>query len=216
MIKIGDLPQLSILQRVYSDMEERNYVVHPSYILMFLVLAGVTALFLGFSASYLYTRVQAGIPPVELPALFYFNTLILIASSFTLRWAKKSYLDDRTENYKLALIITLVLTLAFLGSQILAWMQLYNSDIFINYNNMASYMYLISAVHFVHVVAGIPFLVVFVVNAVRKMKSPVSVLIYFSDLAKKRRLDLFNIYWHYLDGLWIYLVLFFLVNWMIG
>lgn len=197
-------------------MEERNYVVHPSYILMFLVLAGVTALFLGFSASYLYTRVQAGIPPVELPALFYFNTLILIASSFTLRWAKKSYLDDRTENYKLALIITLVLTLAFLGSQILAWMQLYNSDIFINYNNMASYMYLISAVHFVHVVAGIPFLVVFVVNAVRKMKSPVSVLIYFSDLAKKRRLDLFNIYWHYLDGLWIYLVLFFLVNWMIG
>lgn len=197
-------------------MEERNYVVHPSYILMFLVLAGVTALFLGFSASYLYTRVQASIPPVELPPLFYFNTLILIASSFTLRWAKKSYLDDHTENYKLALIITLVLTLAFLGSQILAWMQLYNSEIFINYNNMASYMYLISAVHFVHVVAGIPFLVVFVINAVRKMKSPVSVLIYFSDLAKKRRLDLFNIYWHYLDGLWIYLVLFFLVNWMIG
>jgi len=197
--------------------QERNYLIHPSYIVMFLVLAGVTALFLGFSGAYIYNRVQqSDIPPVKLPPLFYFNTLILIASSFTLKWAKKSYLDDNTRNYKIALLVTLGLTIFFLASQIMAWKQLYSSDIFVNYNNMASYMYLISGIHFAHVVAGIPFLIVFVVNAVRKMKSPVSVLIYFSDLAKKRRLDLFNIYWHYLDGLWIYLVLFFLVNWLIG
>lgn len=195
---------------------ERNYLIHPSYIIMFLLLAGISALFLGFSAAYLYNRIQSNIPPIELPPLFYFNTLILICSSFTLKWAKRSYLEDNTKNYKIALIITLLLTLGFLGSQIMAWLQLYNSDIFVNYNNMASYMYLISGIHFAHVVAGIPFLVVFVINAVRKMKSPVSVLIYFSDLAKKRRLDLFNIYWHYLDGLWIYLVLFFLVNWLLG
>jgi len=156
---------------------------------MFLVLAGVTALFLGFSGAYIYNRVQTNIPPVQLPPLFYFNTLILIASSFTLKWAKKSYLNDNTKNYKIALLVTLGLTILFLASQIMAWKQLYNSDIFINYNNMASYMYLISGIHFAHVVAGIPFLVVFVVNAVRKMKSPVSVLIYFSDLAKKRRLE---------------------------
>ena len=196
--------------------QERNYLIHPSYIIMFLILAAVSALFLGFSAAYLYNRLQSNIPPVTLPPLFYFNTLILIGSSFTLKWAKKSYLEDHTRNYKIALIVTLILTVGFLGSQIMAWIQLYNSDIFINYNNMASYMYLISGIHFAHVVAGIPFLALFVINAVRKIKSPVSVLIYFSDLAKKRRLDLFNIYWHYLDGLWIYLVLFFLVNWMIG
>ena len=195
---------------------ERNYLIHPSYIVMFLLLAGVSALFLGFSAAYIYNRVQSNIPPVKLPTLFYFNTLILIASSFTLKWAKQSYLNDNTRNYKIALLVTLGLTLFFLGAQIMAWLQLYNSDIFVNYNNMASYMYLISGIHFVHVVAGIPFLVIFSVNAVRKMKSPVSVLIYFSDLAKKRRLDLFNIYWHYLDGLWIYLVLFFLINYLIG
>ena len=195
---------------------ERNYLIHPSYIIMFLILAAVSALFLGFSAAYLYNRLQSNIPPVELPSLFYFNTLILIGSSMTLKWAKKSYLEDNTRNYKMALIITLALTVVFLGSQIMAWLQLYNSDIFINYNNMASYMYLISGIHFAHVVAGIPFLALFVINAVRKIKSPVSVLIYFSDLSKKRRLNLFNIYWHYLDGLWIYLVLFFLVNWLIG
>ena len=195
--------------------KERNFLIHPSYILMFLLLAGISSLFLGFSGAYLYNRIQQDIPPIKLPSLFYFNTLLLIASSIMLRWAKKSYLEDNTKNYKLALLITLVLTIGFLVSQIFAWNQLRSSDIFINYNNMASYMYLISGLHFFHVVAGIPFLIIFVSNAIRKMKSPISVLIYFSDLKKKRRLNLFNIYWHFLDGLWIYLVIFFLLNYMI-
>ena len=194
---------------------ERNFLIHPSYILMFLLLAGISSLFLGFSGAYLYNRIQQGIPPVKLPPLFYFNTLILICSSLMLRWAKKSYLADNTKNYKTALFITLFLTIGFLISQIFAWGQLRSSDIFIDYNNMASYMYLISGLHFIHVIAGIPFLTMFVINAVTKMKTPVSVLIYFSDIKKKRRLGLFNIYWHFLDGLWIYLVLFFLINYLI-
>lgn len=195
--------------------KERNFLIHPSYILMFLLLAGISSLFLGFSGAYLYNRIQQGIPPVQLPTLFYFNTLILITSSIMLKWAKKSYLNDNTRNYKIALMVTLVLTIGFLISQIYAWGQLQASDVFINYNNMASYMYLISGLHFLHVVAGIPFLIMFVINAVQKMRSPMSVLLYFSDLKKKRRLNLFNIYWHFLDGLWIYLVLFFGINYMI-
>ena len=146
---------------------ERNFLIHPSYIAMFLLLAGITALFLGFSAAYMYSRLDQNIPPVKLPSLFYWYSLLLIGSSFSLRWAKKSYKDDHTYNYKLALIVTLSLTMAFLGAQVLAWQQLINSDIFINYNNMASYMYLISGLHLAHVVAGIPFLILFSVNAVR-------------------------------------------------
>ena len=195
--------------------KERNFLIHPSYILMFLLLAGISSLFLGFSGAYLYNRIQQGVPPVKLPSLFYFNTLLLIASSIMMGWAKKSYLEDNTKNYKNALFITLLLTVGFLISQIYAWGQLQSSDVFIDYNNMASYMYLISGLHFFHVVIGIPFLIMFAINAVLKMQSPVSVLIYFSDLKKKRRLNLFNIYWHFLDGLWIYLVLFFLINYLI-
>ena len=195
--------------------KERNFLIHPSYIIMFLLLAGVSALFLGFSAAYLYSRLDQNIPPINLPSLFYFNTLILLGSSYTLHWAKRSYLEDNTANYKRALTITMVLTWCFLLSQIMAWKQLVASDILLNYNNMASYLYLISGLHFLHVIAGIPFLIIFMVNAARNLKSPVSVLIYFSDNQKKRRLNLFSIYWHYLDGLWIYLVLFFLINYLV-
>jgi cytochrome c oxidase subunit 3 len=52
----------------------------------------------------------------------------------------------------------------------------------------------------------------FAITAYKRMKEPVSVLIYFSDPAKKRKLNLLTTYWHFLDALWIYLVLFFLIN----
>ncbi len=194
---------------------DRNYLIHPSYIVMFLLLAGITALFLGFSGAYLYNRIQQNIPPVSLPSLFYWNTGILLASSGTLILAKRAYLEDNTAKYRLALLGTLFLTFCFLGAQVLAWYQLSNQDIFIDYSNMASYLYVISGLHLAHVVAGIPFLLMFIITAYRKMKTPVSVFIYFTDDSKRRKLNLLNIYWHYLDGLWIYLILFFAINYLI-
>ncbi len=179
---------------------------------MTLVLVGITALFLGFSAAYLYNRVTEGIPPVQLPALFYFNTLILVGCSLVMRWTRQKYQQDDTEKYKIGLWIVLISSIAFLGLQILAWIQLTNSDVLLTQDNMASYLYVISALHFLHVVAGIPFLIHFIVIAIKKMKTPVSVLIYFSDPDKKRRLNLLLTYWHYLDFLWIYLMLFFSIN----
>jgi cytochrome c oxidase subunit 3 len=195
--------------------KDRDYLIHPQYIILILVLSGVSALFLGFTLAYLYNRIEQGVPPVELPTLFYWNSLLLLASSFTLIQAKRNYLEDQTQKYKWSLIITLSLSILFLIAQIFAWNQLMSKDILINSTNMASYLYIISGMHFVHVVAGIPFLAYFIFIAHKKMQSPVSVLIYFSDPDKKRRLNLLNIYWHFLDALWIYLVIFFLINYLI-
>ena len=195
--------------------ERKNYLIHPQLIALFILLMGVSALFIGFSFSYLYSRVQSGLPPLALPPLFILNTLILLASSYTLVRSMSHYKADRTEAYKRCLGLTLLLTVLFLVSQILAWNQLYEQGIFVNHSNMASYLYLISAVHFGHVIVGIPFLALFYYNAIKKMVEPVSVLVYFSDPDKKRKLKMLTIYWHFLDGLWIYLVLFFLLNLLI-
>jgi len=192
--------------------KEKNYLIHPSYFLLGLVMLGITSLFLGFSFAYLYNRVESGIPPVKLPLLFYTNSFILITTSLVLHWTKKQYLSDATDKYKIGLIIALVLSLLFLVAQLMAYQQLIDSDVLLTQDNMASYLYVISGLHLLHVVAGLPFLIHFLVTAVIKMKSPVSVLIYFSDRDKKRKLNLLLTYWHYLDALWIYLILFFAAN----
>lgn len=199
-----------------NNQDQRNFLVHPYYIMIGLLLMGVTALFVGFTGAYLYQRMQSGIPPIALPNLFYVNTLILIATSWTIVKSKKSYLEDDTDQYKLYLTITLALTLTFLVSQIIAYQQLQNQQVFAANSTMSAYLYLIAGVHFAHVIAGIPFLFMFLFTAHKKMKSPLTVLLYFADPDKKRKLDLLNIYWHFLDGLWIFLIVFFLVNFWIG
>ncbi len=195
--------------------EYDSFAFHPYNVLLTLVLFGVTALFLAFSAAFVYTRIQNGLPPVRLPNIFFFNTLILLASSAAMVWARRSYKADKTRDYQRALGAAIILSLLFMGLQFLGWRHLFASQIYIHTDNSAGYLYVISGLHFAHVIAGLPFLSIFLQTARKLMKGPVSVLVYFSDPERRLKLRLLAIYWHFLDGLWIYLVLFFFANYLI-
>lgn len=201
------------VQKNYDEYE--NFTFHPNNVLLFLTLFGVTALFLSMSIALVYTRLYNGQPPIRLPNIFFFNTLILLGSSATMLWAKRSYLQDHTQNYQKALFYTIILSLIFMVAQYIGWYTLFKNNISITSSNSASYLYVISALHFAHVIAGLPFLGIFLWRARKEMKEPVTVLVYFSDPEKRLRLRLLTIYWHFLDGLWIYLVLLFLINYLI-
>lgn len=198
-----------------SMVPQRKYLIHPYYIILTLAIAGITALFLGVTAAYMYNRIQQGVAPVQLPALFYFNTLIIASSSITLVMAMKMYKEDDTRKFRLFLWTTLVLSVLFFIMQLIAWKQLSANNIGLTSSTMASYMYFISGLHLVHLAGGIPFLIHFIYLAHVKMRDPVTVLLFFSDVDRKRVLHMLNIYWHFLDGLWIYLMLFFLLNYLI-
>jgi len=173
--------------------ERRNFLIHPLYIIITLILAGVTSLFVGFTGAYVYTRVQNGLPPVALPPLFFINTLFLVGASYMLVKTKDAYLNDETRTYKLRLWVTLGLTVIFLICQIIAWRQMLTMNIEIAGSNLGSYLYVISGIHFAHVIAGIPFLAYFIYDARRRLVEPASVLVYLSDPDKKRRLNVLDI-----------------------
>ncbi len=195
--------------------EYDSFTFHPYNVLLVLVLIGITTLFLAFSAAFVYSRIQSELPPIKLPLIFIFNTIILLASSAAMVWAKRSYQKDNTEQYQNALIVTILLSLLFMVAQFFGWRALFQQEIYIYTDNSAGYLYLISGLHFLHVIAGLPFLGLFLWKAKKQMKEPVSVLVYFSDPEKRLKLRLLTIYWHFLDALWIYLVLFFWINYLI-
>ncbi|HQU60561.1 MAG TPA: cytochrome c oxidase subunit 3 [Saprospiraceae bacterium] len=195
--------------------EYQSFAFHPYNVMMALLLFGITVLFLAFTAAFVYTRVQSNLPPIRVPGIFLFNTLVLLGSSTTMVWAKRSYQSDDTRNYQRALGTTILLSLLFMALQFWGWSQLFSQQIFIHSDNSAGYLYLISGLHFAHVIAGLPFLGIFLWTARKRMKEPVSVLVYFSDPEKRLKLRLLTIYWHFLDALWIYLVLFFFVNYLV-
>ena len=198
-----------------QEEHEDNFAFHPKNVYLTLLLFSLTMLFLALTAAFVYTRVQSDLPPIHLPILFVVNTGILLASSYTMIRAKRCYLADDTQGYIKMLKYTMGLSFFFLLMQCIAWYQLFAQEITITTDNSAGYLYVISGLHFAHVIGGIPFLGVFLYKANKYMKEPVSVLVYFSDPAKRLNLRLLTLYWHFLDALWIYLVLFFFVNQLI-
>lgn len=195
----------------------RSLPTHPYSIMMYLVLASLTMIFFGLSAAYLYTRFTTvpSVAPIKIPFLFLGNTVVLSASSWALRRAKAFYKADNTEGYQRALWATLLLTLVFMGLQFVAWQMLWAENPNLANSNMVSYVWAISIIHFIHILGGLPFFIVFLITAYKRMKEPVSVLVYFSDPMKQLRLRLLTLYWQFLDYLWLYLMLFFWVNYFI-
>jgi cytochrome c oxidase subunit 3 len=182
---------------------------------MYLVLAGLTMIFLGLSAAYLYTRVATGVVPIKIPWLFLVNTLVLSGSSWTLRNAQKHYKADDTEGYQKALWATLILTILFMVLQFVGWQMLWIENPNLDNGNMRNYVWAISIIHFFHIVSGLPFFIIFIITAHLRMREPVSVLVYFTDPLKQLRLRLLTLYWQFLDYLWLYLMVFFWVNYFI-
>ena len=191
--------------------EYRSLRVHPYNIIMTLLLFGLSALFLGFTGAYIYSRVQNAGQTVELPLVFVFNSVFLLGSSACLWRANRAYRADDTAGYQKALWGALTLTVVFLCAQLYGWQWLETKG-----RVGEQYVLALSLMHFLHVVGGIPFLVLFVVTAVRRMREPVSVLVYFSDPEKMLKLRLLNLYWHFLDGLWLFLVGLFLATKFLG
>ncbi len=195
--------------------QDDNFLFHPGNVMLSLLLFGLSALFLALTIAYVYTRITMHVPPVRLPFLFLFNTLILLGSSYTMILAKRCYLGDDTEGYQQNLRYTIGLSLLFMVMQGIAWAWLFRNNIALSTSTTTAYLYLISFVHLAHVFGGLPFLVLFYRTAKKRMVDPVTVLVYFSDPEKRLKLRLLTVYWHFLDGLWIYLVLFFGLNYLI-
>ncbi|MFK8054966.1 MAG: heme-copper oxidase subunit III [Saprospiraceae bacterium] len=185
---------------------------HPMNIIMILSLIGIAVLFLAFSAAFIYSRMQADLPPVDMPWMFGVNSLVLLGSSYTIGLATKAFKADDTEAYKKALLWTMGLSMVFLVLQIVAWQTMFDQNIFPSTDNSAGYLYVLSGLHFAHVIAGLPFIIGFFLVARKRMREPVSVLVYFSDPEKRLKLKMLTMYWHFMDALWIYLVLFLFIN----
>lgn len=192
--------------------KQNEFLFHPKNIMMAFSLFGLCAMFLSLTISYVYTRVTMGGEAIQVPWIFLVNTGVLLYSSWTMIQARKSYQNDDTSGYLTLLKRTIYLSTLFMILQGVGWYLLFQNNITLQSSNGSGYLYVISILHLVHVVGGLPFLIYFYKKAKKSMIDPVTVGVYFSDPGRRLSLRLLTVYWHFLDLLWIYLVLFFLIN----
>jgi len=137
---------------------------------------------------------------LSLPRILYFNTLLLLASSLTLEVARRqvgSFMSGRRDgiaNPARWLYITLFLGLSFVAGQYVAWLQLRAQGLFLATNPNSSFFYVLTAAHALHVLGGLGGLVRVISRFNR-------------SILRKSTLDATSLYWHFMDVLWVYLLL---------
>jgi len=179
----------------------------PSRTGIWVALAAITMTFAAFTSALI---VSQGSGPkwqhISLPPILYLNTLVLIASSFTLEFARSRVaIFARGQNAQHSvpmawLCATLLLGFLFVAGQYAAWLRLKASGLYLATNLSSSFFYVLTAVHALHVLGGLAALAM----VIKRFTEPVLTL-------RKSTLDSTSYYWHFMGILWLYLLL---VLWM--
>ena len=91
---------------------------------LYIGFASISMLFLVLTTSFAYARFVSGAAALQLPLIFHANTVIIIASSFTLRNALGAIKQGRERDHAYAIGTTLILGTLFLAFQYLGWREL--------------------------------------------------------------------------------------------
>ena len=162
------------------------------------LLAVITSLFLLFFTAYnmrMDPHHGGDWHPVTEPAMLWFNTVLLIISSIFMQWARGLATRSEPQKLMLALICGGLLTIAFLGAQLVAWEQLQASGQFSPSNPASAFFYLLTAVHGFHLIGG---MVVWGLT-LRKIKRGATAE------SIQLTVELCSVYWHYLLVVWLIL-----------
>jgi len=169
--------------------------------MLWIGILSMIMLFAGLTSAYIVRQAEGQWLYFELPTTFYISTAMIVLSSVTLlplvRFAKR----DNHNGIMLSLGLTMILGLLFTYFQFQAWGEMVDLGIFFagsQSNAAGSYLYVITGVHLAHLAGGLITLLFTLIKASLKRY----------DSANYTGLELTATYWHFLDILWIYLLMF--------
>jgi cytochrome c oxidase subunit 3 len=119
----------------------------------FLAIASI--LFLLLVMAYVVRMAFEDWRPAPQPRLLWQNTIVLIAASIAMEWARHAAAQDHLDRVKLGMLSGGVFTAAFITGQILAWRELSSNAFFDTTNPAIAFFYLITGLHVVHVLGGL-------------------------------------------------------------
>src|ERR1700722_16134826 len=190
-----------------------------------IAMTPILMLFLTFTVVYLVRRGFFGLDtnsaiyaqtwiPVRLPwMLLLANTLVLMISSVTIDLARREITREAAlapvrsipgislgdEPHFPWLGLTTVLGVAFLAGQLFVWSKLSSSGFHLTGGTSSSFIYVLTAMHGLHLAGGILALVS--ANLAAVLHRPVE--------TRRIVIDVTSWYWHCMTALWIYILLLF-------
>ena len=173
----------------------------PSSTAIWVVLFAITMMFAAFTSA-LVVRKGSSLDwqGFTLPSVLYFNTLLLIVSSFALEVARRRVatfmggVNSQIGSPARWLYLTLFLGLLFVAGQYVAWSQLRSEGLYLATNPSSSFFYLLTVTHALHVLGGLGGLIYVIRNLSQ-------------SVLKRNQLVATARYWHFMGVLWLYLLI---------
>ncbi len=137
---------------------------------------------------------------MPLPWILWPNTAILILSSVVLDIARRLLKRGNRVAFNWLWMIGTLLGAAFLVGQTLAWTELHSRQVFLASNPSNGFFYALTWTHAAHAVAGLLALIYVATMALRYRLGP----------RKRTIVEVSTMFWHFLDVMWILLMLMFI------
>ena len=183
---------------IVSDQQRKK--IHPHKFTLWVAIASILMMFAGLTSAFIVKSHQTNWVSLKLPTVFWYSTAVILLSSLTVQIALRSFKQREMSRYRMLIGITLLLGLLFVGLQWIGFQQLWKQHITFQGGGAGQFLYVIFGLHAVHVLGGIITLIVMYVQAFfGKTKTYTSVPV-----------EVASTYWHFVDLLWIYLMVFFL------
>lgn len=175
--------------------------IHPHLLALWVGIMSIVMIFGSMTSAYIVRRAAGNWLEFEMPSAFTTSLIVILLSSITLHGSFLSFKNGKAKLYRILLLCTTLLGLAFVVLQYQGWLQMNEIGATFTANPSSSFIYVISGLHAAHVLGGIAALIVAMIFAY--------VLPYKKTLRRLNRFKLVVSYWHFVDILWIYLYLFF-------
>jgi cytochrome c oxidase subunit 3 len=184
-----------------KEAQLQNNKIHPHKFILWVGIGSIIMMFAGLTSAYIVKRNQAGWVGYELPQAFWYSTALIIASSITLQLSSKSFKERAMAKYRKLMALTLVLGVLFVLTQIIGFSSFWKAGMTLQANVSFSFLYVIVGLHAIHVIGGMVALVIMSLKAFSKKSRSYSIV----------PVDIMCTYWHFVDILWIYLLIFLIM-----
>jgi cytochrome c oxidase subunit 3 len=168
---------------------------------MWLALAPIAMLFFALISAFVVRRgLGSDWVPVQLPALVWANTGVLLLSSVTLELGRRALRAGRGDQG--LSWTTLGLGVTFLVGQVMAWSQLAGSGVSLGATPYGSFFYVLTGTHAVHLAVG-------VLGLLAAALWPSSG---WKGVSRAGAAKVTGLYWHFMDILWVGILLLFVLG----
>jgi cytochrome c oxidase subunit III len=183
--------------------EQQRKKLHPYKFTLWVAIASILMMFAGLTSAFIVKSNLVGWRQIKMPDIFWVSTGVILVSSLTVQMALRSFRQRDMRIYRLLIATTFVLGMAFVVLQWFGFKELWTAQNikFTGSAGAGQFLYVIFGLHAIHVIGGVVALMVMFIKAYfgkLKLYSPAPV-------------EVAATYWHFVDLLWIYLLVFFII-----